>query len=495
MTNTPQRPDVSEFSFQLPQLTLPAPGTGEEEYAYSLGIQAYIYGFPWIYNTQLRWLWASKAGEKFSIKAGLPDLYAPINTFRHSPILANPSKQTGGSPNTDTLYSTAWLEIGEDPIVLSIPAITDRYFVIEMVCMDADNFAYVGSYATGAEAGNFLIARPHWTGEVPDGVMDILPRSRTDTVFLLGRTGVNNSTQEDLDTANAIQDQYILTPLSDWPGPPTPWTKPVMIPWGADYNHTAGAWRTMNEAMTQNPPGQPPGINQEQLLKLFATIGVGPNQDVEQQSAATRLGLQRAANDGLELMKKLSMSRGKVVNGWNYPPHDIGRAGQNSDFITRSALQSLSGICANDPDQAVYVNATVDSAGNTLTGGGNAYRMTFAAGNFPPINATLHGFWSLTLYDATYNLVPGSKNYSVNGYYPEFQTKDADGGLTILIQSTDPGELPAGSYWLQSPNNADSSSDGSNDNEFFLILRVYVPLPEVSFTQTWEPPKIVKSAA
>jgi hypothetical protein len=126
MTNTSQQPDVSEFSFQQPQRTLPTGSNGEEEYAYSLGIQAYIYGFPWIYNTQLRWLWASEAGHQFSIKAGLPDLYAPINTFHHSRVLANPSAQTGGSPNTDTLYSTAWLEIGEDPIVLSVPAVTDR---------------------------------------------------------------------------------------------------------------------------------------------------------------------------------------------------------------------------------------------------------------------------------------------------------------------------------------------------------------------------------
>jgi hypothetical protein len=243
----------------------------------------------------------------------------------------------------------------------------------------------------------------------------------------------------------------------------------------------------MNEAMTQNPPGLPPGINQEQMLKLFATIGIGPNQHVEQQSHATRAGLQRAAKHGLELLKKLSKGRGKLINGWNYPPLDIGRAGQNSDFITRGALQSLSGICANDPDEAVYINAHVDSDGSTLTGS-NAYSMTFAADNFPSFNASMKGFWSVTLYDSTYNLVPGSENYSVNGYYPEFQTKDAEGGLTIVIQNTAPGNLPAGSYWLQAPN----KSDNSGDNSFFLILRVYVPLPDISFTQTWEPPQIGK---
>jgi hypothetical protein len=76
----------------------------------------------------------------------------------------------------------------------------------------------------------------------------------------------------------------------------------------------------------------------------------------------------------------------------------------------------------------------------------------------------------------------------VNGYYPEFQPKDAEGGLTIVIQSATLGNLPTGTYWLQAP----TKSDGSSDTSFFLILRVYVPLPEISFTQTWEPPRIVK---
>ncbi|MBC3908108.1 DUF1254 domain-containing protein [Undibacterium umbellatum] len=480
MSNAASTPDASQFSLLLPQLSLPDADNAEEEYAYSLGIQAYIYGFPWIYNAQLRWLWASEAGKHFSEKHGLPDLYAPINTFHHAAVLATPAAQTGGAPNTDTLYSTAWLDIAEDPIVISVPAVTDRYFVIEMVCMDADNFAYVGTYATGTEAGNYLIAPHHWNGTVPDGVADILPRSRTDTVFLLGRTGVNNSSTAEVQAANEVQQQYLLTPLADWPNAPTPYKKPVMIPWGVDYNHTAGAWHTMNESMTQNPPGLPPGINQQQLLNLFATINIGPNQHVEQQSEAARIGLQRAAKDGLDLLKKFSKSRGKTVNNWTYPPQDVGRAGQHSDFITRAAVQSLSGICANDPDEAVYINTSIDSKGNELNGS-NCYRMTFSAGNFPPFNADMHGFWSVTLYNSTYNLCPGSSNYSINGYYPEFSTTDAEGGITIVIQSDKPDTLPAGSYWLQSPS----------DESFFLILRVYVPGPTVSFTQTYSPPAII----
>jgi hypothetical protein len=483
MTDDSTTVDGSDFSFDLPQRTLSQTGDWEEEYAYTLGIQAYVYGFPWIYNTQLRWLWASLGGKKLSEEKGLTDLYAPINSFHYAPRLASPVNQTGGSPNCDTLYSTAWLDVAHEPLVLSVPAVADRYYCIEMVCMDADNFAYVGTRSTGTQAGNFLIAGPGWSGAVPEGVLDVLPRSRTPTILLLGRTGVNDTTQEELDTALAIQAQYRLTPLSDWPNTPTPRPSPVMMPYGVNYKHTAGAWKTMNEAMTQNPPGLPPGINQDQLLKLFATIGVGPNQNLDNQSEATRSGLRRAARDGLAMLRNMTKGRGATVNGWTYPPHDIGRAGQNSDFITRAALQSLGGICAHDPAEAVYLNVFTDSD-NIALSGQYRYTLTFEEGGFPPCDTTKHGFWSLTIYNASYNLIPGSDNYVVNSYYPEFQDRDASGGMTILLQSDEPGELPQGSYWLQSPGGTDI---------FFLILRVYVPDPSLSVTQSWVPPHIVRN--
>lgn len=462
------------------------PDGWEEQYAYALGIEAYVYGFPWIYNTQLRWLWATPEGQKVSVQAGKPDLYAPINAFHHSQQLASPANsQSGGSPNCDTLYSTAWLDVTHDPIVISVPAVTDRFYCIEMVCFDADNFAYVGTRSTGTAAGNFLIAGPGWNGEVPDDVLDVLPRGRTPGLFLLGRTGVNDTTQQDLDKAVAIQAQYILTPLSVWTNTPTPPLGPVLVPDGFDYNNTIGAWLTINKAMTQNPPGLPPGIAQDQLLKLFATIGIGPNQDLAAQSDATHAGLRRAARDGLALLKNMSKGRGKQLNGWTYPPADVGRAGQSSDFITRGAVQSLGGICANDPAEAVYINVFTDTVGNPLNGQHN-YTISFAAGDFPPCDETRHGFWSLTVYNSTYNLVPGSQNYSINGYYPEYDSRDPAGGMTVLIRSTRPapGELPSGSYWLQSPA-------GTDDDTFYLILRVYVPDPSVSVTQTWSPPAIV----
>jgi hypothetical protein len=454
-----------------------------EEYAYTLGVQAYIWGFPWLYLAQLRWLWTTPAGHALAQAQGLSLPYAPINRFFNSPVLASPATQTGGSPNVDTLYSTAWVELSGGPMVLSVPAVPDRYYSMEIACMDADNLAYVGTRSTGTAPGNYLIAGPGWNGDVPPDVLDILPRSRTPSLFVLGRTGINNKSQADLDAAHAVQAGYQLRPLSTYPATPPAHPTHAQVPLGIDNSNPLGKWLTMNRAMSENPPGMPPGISQSQLLALFATIGIGPNQDLERQSPVTRRGLWRAAKKGYELLNAMTEGRGKTVNGWQYPPRDIGEAGQAQDYITRAALQALAGIVANDPVEAVYINTWVDSNGQGLTGaGGSRYVLRFSQNGFPPYDAKMHGFWSLTLYDNTYNLVPDSTHYSVNSYDSEYQARDSDGGMTIIIQREEPTGLQPGQYWLQSP-----------PFDFFMFLRVYIPGPEVSNTQTWVPPAVEKS--
>ena len=281
-----------------------------------------------------------------------------MNSFFNSRSLATPADQTGGSPNCDTLYSTAWLNLSAEPLVLTVPEVTDRFYSLQIACASSDNFAYVGLLATGSQAGNYLLALPNWQGEVPNDVHDILARSPTPVVFILGRTGVNNKTEADLDQAHKVQSGYRLTPLSRWVDPNLPPETPpkAIIPVGLDYSDPTGAWLTMNRSMTQNSPIGLPGVNQEGLIDLFATIGVGPNQEVELESRQTQLGLQRAAEDALNLLKSMAKGRGKQVNNWNYPPIDYGRAGYIGDYITRSALQALGGIVANDPNEAVYLN-------------------------------------------------------------------------------------------------------------------------------------------
>ena len=473
-----------------PQSGVIAPGLEwQETYAAALGQEAYVWGFPWLYLTQLCWLWTSEGGKKLADEKGLKIPWAPMNSFFHSSVLSNPNVQSGGSPNCDTLYSTAWLDLSKEPLVLTVPEITDRFYNIEMACVDSDNFAYVGTRATGTEAGNYLIAGPGWAGPAPANVSDILPRSRTPIAFLLGRTGVNSDAPEEVQSAYEVSLGYELAPLSRWIDPSLPPEAPprALVPFNFDYQNPQGTWLTINEAMTRSPPGVYPAIGQTELITLFATIGVGPGQRLDAQTQATLRGLRTAATEGLSLLKQMSYGRGKLVNGWNYPPLDLGRGGQHSDYITRAALQALGGIIANDPDEAVYLNCSIDAEGNPLQSG-LSYTMAFdpppTGSGYPPIAPGFHGFWSVTLYTPTYNLLEGSSHYTINSYDPKFDQRTADGGMVIAISPTEP-ELDTGWYWLQSP--PESSGSGS---DFFLILRVYVPGPTVSGSQTWPPPPL-----
>jgi hypothetical protein len=164
--------------------------------AYTLGVQAYIYTFPWSYMTEQRW-------------ARSADVEHQANRLFHFRELKDASHLDGGSPSNDTLYSRSWLYLKDEPLILSVPAISDRYHSVEFTDFMDDNFAYVGTRATGDGAGIFAIVGQDWKGSLPAGVT-LLPSSPTPWAFLQVRTYVRDAS--DLDAAHAIQDKYKLTP-------------------------------------------------------------------------------------------------------------------------------------------------------------------------------------------------------------------------------------------------------------------------------------------
>ncbi len=136
-----------------------------EQYAYTLGIQAYVFGFPYVYLPSLRWDWVTQPKPP-----GNATPYAPLNHFDHSRTLADASYRGGGAPNQDTLYSRAWVDVRKEPVILSHPDMGNRYFTFELSSIDSDNFAYVGQRTSGSKAGSFAIVGPDWKGTLPDGV-------------------------------------------------------------------------------------------------------------------------------------------------------------------------------------------------------------------------------------------------------------------------------------------------------------------------------------
>src|SRR5687767_408237 len=95
---------------------------------------------------------------------------APSNQLAHARTLADARNRAVVSPNIDTLYSIAWLDLAREPLLLSMPE-TQRYHVFELLDMWTDVFASIGTRTTGNEARTFAIVSPEWAGGgLPAGV-------------------------------------------------------------------------------------------------------------------------------------------------------------------------------------------------------------------------------------------------------------------------------------------------------------------------------------
>lgn len=421
--------------------------------AYTLGVQAYIYTFPWSYMTEQRWFRSEDVGHQ-------------ANRLFHFRELKDASHIDGGSPNNDTIYSRSWLYLKDEPVILTVPAVSDRYHSVQLTDFMDDNFAYAGQRTTGNGAGAYAIFDKGWTGTLPAGVT-ALPPSSTSWAFLQVRTAVKDAS--DLDAAHAIQNQYRLTPLSQWgkPDAPAPRTAEIWEPLERSAD-PLNEWRTINRSMREVAPDP----RDADILQNFARIGVGAGLDIDALDPGTKRGLARAAVDGRKIINgAFAGGYGQtIINGWNYPPPATGRMTQTRDWLLR-AIQPAVGFNTNDPIEATYLNASVDGEGRPLTGQ-TRYVLRFAKGEEPKVNA----FWSLTMYNKAYNLVANPINrYSVGDR--SALKRDADGGLTIYIQNDSPG-ADKESNWLPAP-----------DGPFFLFLRAYLPGDDI-VKQTWVPPKI-----
>jgi len=448
-----------------------------EEYAYTLGSQAYIFAYPWLYMAELRHGWV---GTK---PAGFNGIDMPFNHWHHIRNLVTAAYRDGGSPNNDTLYSVTFLDLNKEPVILSHADMGDRYFTFEIASMTSDNFAYIGTRTTGGEAGHFLLAGPDWKGKLPEGVkmpaqangtkmMGLPATSPTPYVLIFGRTAVQG--KKDVKAVNELQDQYKLTPLSLWGKKDAKVTENRDVWKTYDVKSDPLAdWKTINRMMAENPP-----LEQNKLvLNMFKDIGIGAGLDVEKMPDGIKRGLARAAKEGRESIGVIGAGGafGKVINGWSFPPKTMGSAGYYGDFLTRGAVQSKAGIIANDPEEASYPNTRVDANGDPLDGA-HKYTMTFAKGGLPKVSQ----FWSLTLYDNTFNFVDNPiDRYNISSLSGGYKKAD-DGSLTLYVQADSPGKDKEAN-WLPSPKSG----------SFFMVFRTYGPNEEI-VQQAWQIPGLIK---
>ncbi|PPD45132.1 MAG: hypothetical protein CTY15_04925 [Methylocystis sp.] len=429
------------------------------------GVEAVVYGLPLIMMDLTK--------DKTTNVEKPEGFAAPVNQFTNLRAFPDASFKDVVRANVDTLYSSAFLDLSAEPIVLSVPDTRGRYYLMPMLDAWTNVFASPGKRTTGTKAGNFAITGPGWTGTLPRGVTQI--KAPTNMVWIIGRTQTNGPA--DYPAVHKIQDGYKLTPLSAFGKPYTPPAGKVdpsidakTPPVDRAKNMSAEAYFTRMAALLKS---NPPPASEAPILEKLKAIGIVPGEkfDASRLDPAVAKGLEQSVKVAFEKLLAASKETGAPVNGWNVPPMIVGNFG--SDYGVRAVI-SLIGLGANLPQDAVYPSAFVDGDGKALSGA-NKYVIRFDKGALPPVNA----FWSVTMYNPESFFVANPINrYAISSWMP--LKKNKDGSLDLYVQHDSPGKDKEAN-WLP-----------ASDKDFNVTMRMYWPKDKAPsiIDGSWKPPAV-----
>ncbi|MEV6278698.1 DUF1254 domain-containing protein [Nocardia sp. NPDC051832] len=393
------------------------------------------------------------------------------NQFANAVSLPDPTERLVVRLNLDTLYSQAWLNLHTEPLVLQVPAIEPgRYWLMQILDAWSNTQHNPSNIRPEVREGSttppytYLVTGPGWRGQVPDGMTQLgMP---TDIAWIIGRIEVRGA--EDVGNVRALQDKLKLVPLSAWqrgdtdsPGRPyTPDPAAVPPPKQVAAMDGPAFFNRMCALMAANPPAP----DDAPALERFATLGIKPGATVDPGSAGI-------LNDGAAQAKTQIPSyqdpKSENQNGWLFTT-DLGAYGTNYALRARTAMQALG---ANLAEDSIYptIFTTADDNGRPIP-----YRLRFAAGQLPPVDA----FWSLTAYDADSYLVPNAAGIYAIGHETPV-VPNPDGSVEIAVQSADPGPAVPRANWLPIPASG----------KFSLSLRLYAP-QQRALAGDWQVPAL-----
>ena len=431
------------------------------EEARAIAREAYLYGFPLVETY--------KTLHKQAIDRTSPDYKAPLNQLGHLRTVATPEDRFVVTPNSDTPFSVAWLDLRLEPMVITMPKIEPgRYYSVQLIDLYTHNFGYIGTRSFGNEGGDFLIAGPGWRGEKPQGIRAVIP-CETQIMYAFFRTQLFKP--DDLKNVHQIQDAYRVRPLSLYLGSP------------AQHVASAVDWPPLADGMSESVqvfsylnfllqfcPTHP---SEKELMARFAKLGIGAGKPFSGQELAPEI--ENAIEAGIAavwqedfggLMKRLNA--GEVTSGDAFGTREF----LKNNYLYRFAGAKI-GLYGNSREEALYPTYLVDAQGDKLDGAKHAYILRFEKGQLPPARA----FWSFTMYDGpTQFLVANPLNrYLLNSPMLDSFQYGADGSLTFYVQRDSPG-ADKEANWLPAP-----------DGPFYCIMRLYMPKPEV-LNGTWKQP-------
>jgi hypothetical protein len=426
--------------------------------------EGFIYGLPIVMNYAVMY--------EYSVDKNSGQYKAPFNQIKNEARVFTYEDTAIVTPNSDTPYSLAWLDLRAEPIVLSVPAVPKKRYYSVMLCDgNTFNYGYIGQRATGPEAGDYLVVGPGWKGETPAGIKNVF-HSSTQFSLVAYRTQLFNP--QDMQNVVKVQSGYKVQPLSAYLKNPAPPAAPA-IDFPKINNDLAKTrfWEYLAFSLPFAPPSPEEVAIRAKLEKLTAAM----KNATPEMKAAVEQGMKQ----GEEKIKHFLETALKEVNGWRAASFFGDRAFYNGNWLLRAAA-ATSGIYGNDAVEAVYPMARSLANGEPLDGSKNNYTLTFKAGQAPPVNA----FWSITMYDGkTQLLIKNPINrYLINSPMLASLKKNKDGSLTIYIQKKSPSKDKVAN-WLPAP-----------DGPIYLVMRLYWPkttppsiLPPGE--GTWQPPGIV----
>ena len=409
-----------------------------EEYAYALGVQAYLWGYPLRYYA----LTLPK-----SVKVG--GVY--VNDFRKFPDLKTAKDRFVVTPNNVTIDGYCTFDVTDEPFVIFVPKLSAPRWYIVQIGDTYDEIIHNVGGVKGEQPGVYVITGPDFSGDVPGEMVQV--KSPTLRGVLGLRVFVNGTA--DLPKAREAQSGFQAMPLSAYLRYGLGYKRPAERPMLPEFQSTAPEdIQSFDELGYAMHVQLPVAADSDALVASFHQIGLSVSKGFEYQGLddAAKRGLARAIKTAEQIIDNKWAAAGEITDGWKYT-FAGGRAGFDPGL--RAALTKYE-IGAQLSDQVIYPNTTVDDKGQPLTGA-NKYVLHFDADKLPPVIV----FWNMAMYASDMLFVENDfGRYSI-GSTTDGLKKSADGSLTIVIQHDKPADT---SNWLPAPL-----------GPFNLTMRLYGP--------------------
>jgi hypothetical protein len=433
----------------------------DEEGAYRMGLQAYVYGYPLIYFARLRY-------QRMVVGDPMLKRRHRWGEWLHRSVVVTPD--VVGAPQTDILYSNMWLDLHSEPYILTIPRMDGRYWSVQFCDLFGTTFG-LPNHRSLPNGGRVAVVGPNWSGQLPGGIDLILHANMPESFNVLRLFFAN---EQDRLKAIDYQQQFQVAPLSAYlagktsvPGIAGNLSQPLMPEQDplADFKTLQAMWQEC-----------PPPAADAALIAPYAAIGLTAGaQGFDELTVEVLRGMQRAERDARQQVIDASRSIGgaRTANGWTVPKLSIGYY-DDADYLYRAAV-ALAGTVALPVAENPYYTLQKDDSRAFLSGDGR-YELHFSADQIPLVGA----FWSLHAYSPRYTVIDNPINrYAIGDRTPGLQY-DADGSLTVYLQASDPGSEKR-SNWLPI----------KQGELFWLITRGYEPQGAMKELR-WSGPRLTK---